>query len=58
MLSQQNPVSFNNERLLYFLGHLLEVGNECTLIKECSPKEAEFLTSKSRVITVPHSYII
>ena len=38
----------------------LEVVNKHTLRKECSPKEAEFSTSKSRAFTIPipHFYVI
>ena len=37
---------------------LLEVINKFILKKEYSPKEVQFLTSKSRVFTLPHFYII
>ena len=37
---------------------LLEVVNKYVAKKECSQKEAAFLTSKTRLFTIPHFYII
>ena len=38
--------------------NLLGVVNKHILEKECSPKEAQFLTSKSRLFTISYFYII
>ena len=37
---------------------LMDVVNKYVAKKECSQKEAAFLTSKARVFTIPHFYII
>ena len=37
---------------------LLEVVNKYTLKKECFSKEAQFVTSKSKLFTIPYFYII
>ena len=37
---------------------LLDVVNKYFAKKECSQKQAVFLTSKSRLFTIPHFYII
>ena len=36
---------------------LLEVVNKYVVRKECSHKEPAFLTSKTRVFTIPHFYV-
>ena len=40
------------------LMELLEVVNKFTLKKECSAEEAECLSSKSKLLIIPHFYII